>query len=211
VTAGGVADVDFAYGDHKSGPQTVGYAAITATFCGPDFLRWRLARRLIIGDAGSSEEMSNTPLCLRVLVVDDEPLIRWAVAEALSAGGHTAVGAHTAAEARLGVTTGLEPFDVILLDYRLTDSEDLRLLADLRRTSPASAIIFMTAGGYATAAVVDAARALGACRALTKPVDVETIGNVVLAAHHERRGGTRWPMPLDAEVVHAQPVDPSTT
>ena len=109
------------------------------------------------------------------------------------------------------MTTAQEPFDVILLDYRLPDSQDLRLLADLRRTSRASAIILMTAGGYATAAVVDAARALGACRALTKPVDVETIGNVVFAAYHETRGGTRWPMPLDAAVAHAQPVDPSTT
>jgi DNA-binding NtrC family response regulator len=149
--------------------------------------------------------MSNMLKCLRVMVVDDEPLIRWAIAEALSAGGHTAVEAHTAAAARLAVATARNPFDVILLDYRLPDSQDLSLLADLRRASPCSAIVFMTAGGFAVPAVVEAALALGACRSLTKPFDVETIGDVALAVCQEGRDRFS-PMPLDAGVAHAQAV-----
>ena len=123
-----------------------------------------------------------------MLVVDDEPLIRWAISEALGADGHTVVEAQTAAAARLAVATARESFDVILLDYRLPDSHDLSLLVDLRQTSPDSAIVFMTAGGYATSAVIEAALALGACRSLTKPVDVKTIGDVILAACHQIRG-----------------------
>ena len=146
---------------------------------------------------------------LRVLVVDDEPLIRWAVAEALSAGGHTTVEAHTAAAARLAVTMAREPFDVILLDYRLPDSQDLSLLADLRRMSTGSAIVFMTAGGFATPAVIETAVALGACCSVTKPVDVETIGDVVLAACCEM-GDKLYPVPLDAGVAHAPAAQAST-
>ena len=152
--------------------------------------------------------MSNMLRCLRVLVVDDEPLIRWAIAEALNAGGHTAVEAHTAAAARLAVAAAREPFDVILLDYRLPDSQDLSLLADLRRASTGSAIVFMTAGGFAAPAVVEAALALGACRSLTKPFDVETIGDVALAVRQEMRDKL-WPMPMDAGVAHEQVVDMS--
>jgi CheY-like chemotaxis protein len=96
-----------------------------------------------------------------------------------------------AVAARLAVATAPEPFDVILLDYRLPDSHGLNLLVDLRQTSPDSAIVFMTAGGYATSAVIEAAIALGACRSLTKPVEVETIGDLILAARDQIRGVCR--------------------
>jgi DNA-binding NtrC family response regulator len=134
------------------------------------------------------------PTPIRALVVGSEPLIRWAVPEALSAGAHTAVGAHTAAAVRLVVATAPEPFDVILFDFRLPDSQDLSLLADLRRMSPGSNRLY-DPGGFAMPAVVEAA--LGACRALTKPVDVETIGDVVIPASHEMRDKL-WRMPVDA-------------
>jgi DNA-binding NtrC family response regulator len=124
--------------------------------------------------------------CLNILVVDDEPLIRWSLAQALSAHGHTVLEADTAAAARHLLATTGDRFDVVLLDYCLPDSRDLNLLTDVRRASPASAVVMMTAGGYATEAMIDAALALGASRALTKPVDMETIEQVLSSACRTR-------------------------
>ena len=69
---------------------------------------------------------------LRVLVVDDEPLIRWSLAETLEQSGHAVVEAGDAASAIRTVSAG-DPFDVVLLDYRLPDSNDLNLLATIRK------------------------------------------------------------------------------
>ena len=61
---------------------------------------------------------------LRVLVVDDEPLIRWSLGETLEQSGHAVVEAGDAESAFRAVSAG-GPFDVVLLDYRLPDSNDL--------------------------------------------------------------------------------------
>ena len=61
---------------------------------------------------------------LRVLVVDDEPLIRWSLSETLEQSGHAVVEAGDAEGALRALSAG-RPFDVVLLDYRLPDSNDL--------------------------------------------------------------------------------------
>jgi two-component system C4-dicarboxylate transport response regulator DctD len=63
----------------------------------------------------------------RVLIVDDEPLIRWSVSETLADHGCEVVETGDAHGARLAVGDD-QPFDVVLLDYRLPDSDDLSLL-----------------------------------------------------------------------------------
>ena len=64
----------------------------------------------------------------RVLVVDDEPLIRWSLAEALGERGYSVVEAGTGREAIDEVLASSEPFGVIVLDLRLPDSDNLSLL-----------------------------------------------------------------------------------
>jgi DNA-binding NtrC family response regulator len=81
----------------------------------------------------------------RTLVVDDEALLRWAPAEALSDGGHTVTEAGDAAAARSAVAATSDAFDVIVLDLRLPDSQDLSLLTALRRAAPGAAAILMSA------------------------------------------------------------------
>ena len=73
---------------------------------------------------------------LRVLVVDDEPLIRWSVAETLAERGYQVVERGDAEGARAALREG-STFDVVLLDYRLPDSDDLSLLASIRSRHPA--------------------------------------------------------------------------
>src|SRR6266511_1816088 len=73
---------------------------------------------------------------LRVLVVDDEFLIRWSVAETLAEHGYQVVEAGDALGACRALRDASHEFDVVLLDFRLPDSEDLSLLASIRERSP---------------------------------------------------------------------------
>jgi len=92
-------------------------------------------------------DSSSTIIQLRILIVEDEALIRWAVAEELSAAGHQVLEAGDAATARRLVAEAREPLDAVLLDLRLPDSSDLSLLPAIRHQSPATAIVMMTAHG----------------------------------------------------------------
>ena len=122
----------------------------------------------------------NNPLRLRVLVVDDEPLIRWSLCETLEQAGHMVVEASDA-KTTVGALLAGDLFDVVLLDYRLPDSNDLNLLADVKRLAPASAVIMMTAFGAPE--VVAGAFKLGAYRVIPKPFEVHEVAALVLEAH----------------------------
>src|SRR5512138_514808 len=112
----------------------------------------------------------------RILVVDDEPLIRWCISETLGAAGYGITEAQDAASALRALTEMPDP-DVILLDFRLPDSSDLGLLEKSRHIAPAAAVIMMTAFG--TPEVTAAALNLGARVVLTKPFDMQDLEHVV--------------------------------
>ena len=119
------------------------------------------------------------PAALRVLVVDDEPLIRWSVAETLTDCGYDVVETGDASGARSAVGDG-QAFDVVLLDYRLPDSDDLALLAAIRHAVPDAQVIMMTAFGRPE--VVRGALELGAFRVVNKPFEMQAIANLVAEA-----------------------------
>jgi DNA-binding NtrC family response regulator len=120
------------------------------------------------------------PAATRVLVVDDEPLIRWSVSETLIERGYEVVETGDANGARLAVGDD-QPFDVVLLDYRLPDSDDLSLLASIRKATPAAQVILMTAFGRPD--VVRGALDLGAYRVINKPFEMQSIADLVAQAH----------------------------
>ena len=124
----------------------------------------------------------STPL--RVLIVDDEPLICWALAETLGEHGDTVVKAGNREAALRAVTNASEPIDVVLLDYRLPDSNDLGLLSTVRRLSPDSQVILMSA--YCTPEVTKEALALGAYRVVSKPIDMHDVSGLVSEAAGSR-------------------------
>jgi DNA-binding NtrC family response regulator len=129
----------------------------------------------------SRSQKNSTPL--RVLVADDEPLIRWSVSETLHDAGHEVVETGDARGARSAVRDASEPFDVIVLDLRLPDSNDLSLLASMRKLSPATPVILMTA--YGSADFASAALDLGAFRVLNKPFELQDLASLVKeAARH---------------------------
>jgi two-component system nitrogen regulation response regulator GlnG len=112
-----------------------------------------------------------------VLVVDDEPLIRWSLAEVLGQGGHIVTEAGDAKETLWAVTRAAVGPDVILLDYRLPDSNDLSLFATIKRALPEIPIILMTA--YGSPEITAGALALGAYRVVSKPFEVKDLVTLV--------------------------------
>jgi DNA-binding NtrC family response regulator len=114
-----------------------------------------------------------------VLVVDDEPLIRWSIAESLSDLGMKVEQAADAASALRLVTATAIPFHVVVLDLRLPDMRDLSLLATLRQLLPNARLVLMTAFG--TSDVFSEAAYLGA-DVLNKPFELENLTRVVLGA-----------------------------
>lgn len=120
---------------------------------------------------------------LRVLVVDDEPLIRWSVSETLEQAGHTVAEAVDGAGALQSLANRPAP-DVVLLDFRLPDSNDLRLLASVRRLAPSAAVVMMTACDHDD--VAGAAEILGARGVVAKPVDMRELDHLVREAAASR-------------------------
>lgn len=117
---------------------------------------------------------------LRVLVVEDELLIRWSITETLTQAGHIVMEAEDGAGAVRELTNTPEPVDAVMLDYRLPDSNDLTLLATIRRMSPRSAVVLMTA--YGTPEVTSGALDLGAYRVVAKPFEMHDLESLILDA-----------------------------
>jgi len=119
-----------------------------------------------------------------VLVVDDEPLIRWSLAETLAERGHSVSEAGDGESALKFLENDGESVDVIVLDFRLPDSNDLSLLRKIRMLAPRSAVIMMTAFG--TPELTRQALEIGAWRVVAKPFEVHDMAEFVTqaAAHH---------------------------
>jgi DNA-binding NtrC family response regulator len=117
---------------------------------------------------------------LRVLIVDDEPLIRWSISETLTETGHAVSEACDARETLQRLGDNPAP-DVILLDYRLPDSDDLKLLETIRKVAPGSRVVLMTA--FSTPAVQACALELGAFRVVSKPFEMSDLTPLVQQAY----------------------------
>jgi DNA-binding NtrC family response regulator len=117
----------------------------------------------------------------RVLIVDDDLLIRWVLAQTLADRGCIVVEAKDGRSARQAIVDSTPPFDVVLLDYRLPDSRDLALLRAVRRLSPRSRVLMMSA--YMDAHVAEDAGSDGAVSVLEKPLDLDAVCALALDAH----------------------------
>lgn len=122
--------------------------------------------------------MAKKSAALRVLVVDDEALIRWSLAETLGDRGCEVVEAGDGRTAVQAISEAPVPFDFVLLDLRLPDFNDLSLLSELRGLAPHARIILMTAFG--TPEITEGALDLGAYRVVGKPFKIDELAALVL-------------------------------
>ncbi len=115
-----------------------------------------------------------------VLIVDDEPLIRWSVAQSLEAAGYQVAEAATAGEALTFFERGQDSISVVVLDLKLPDSSDLGLLRRIHQIAPGCPIILMTAHG--SQEVLAEAMRSGAYNVLGKPFDLNRVVGMVREA-----------------------------
>jgi DNA-binding NtrC family response regulator len=115
---------------------------------------------------------------MRVLIIDDESLVRWALVHMLSRHGCTVVEREDASSSTQALTAGSDPFDVILLDHKLPDGNGLDLLPSLKRLAPASTVVMMSA--HMSRDEVDEALRLGASAFVSKPFDLDAVWELIL-------------------------------
>ena len=112
----------------------------------------------------------------RVLVIDDEEMIRWSIQQTLSAAGHEVAACGTAAEG-MAVCQRQRP-DVVLLDLRLPDASGATILKAIKAESGReSKVIVMTA--FEEDCTAQRAKDLGAFEYLKKPFDFDQLESIV--------------------------------
>jgi two-component system response regulator AtoC len=107
----------------------------------------------------------------KLLVVDDERLIRWAVDQTLTKAGYEVSTASTGEGALTAIRD--DPPDLILLDLKLPDIDGLQVLRQAKQLCPSVQVLIMTA--YADVSTAVEAMKLGAYDYLSKPIDFENL------------------------------------
>jgi two-component system, NtrC family, response regulator AtoC len=118
-----------------------------------------------------------------VLVVDDEELIRWSLAEHLKGQGYEVVQGANGREA-VEQVRAIAP-DLVLLDLKMPEMDGMTALRTLREEGFEVPVIVLTAHGGVDSAV-EATR-LGAAHYLAKPFDLREITLVVEKALDDDR------------------------
>jgi two-component system response regulator AtoC len=109
-----------------------------------------------------------------ILVVDDEPLVRWSLKERLDESGYKVIEAGTGTEALEAAREGV---DLVLLDYRLPDSDGLTLLRQIKDIAPDTLVILLTA--YSRVETAVEAMKQGAYHYANKPFDLDELSLLI--------------------------------
>ncbi len=103
---------------------------------------WRGRQSTSAAAICAGREYTNQMSPATILVVDDEQLIRWTLKQQLSSRGFDVVEAGSGAEALAAFGDAV---DLVLLDFRLPDTDGLAVLRQLKELQPTVPVILLTA------------------------------------------------------------------
>ena len=112
-----------------------------------------------------------------ILLVDDEDLIRWSLRERLQADGYEIREAGTGEAALAQFKEGA---DLVLLDYRLPDTDGLSVLRELKKLDPDILVVLLTS--FVSVETAVEAMQLGAFHFANKPFNLDEIAAIVARA-----------------------------
>jgi two-component system response regulator AtoC len=112
-----------------------------------------------------------------ILVVDDEALIRWSLTERLKGEGYQVLEAETGRQA---IDKLRESVDLVLLDYKLPDTDGVSVLRKIKEFDQDILVILLTA--FATIETAVEAMKIGAYHFANKPFNLDDIVATVARA-----------------------------
>jgi len=125
-------------------------------------------------------ESSNLPSAIRVLIVDDHPVMRHGLSSALSReSGMELVGEAVNGEDAIAKFRALLP-SVTLMDLQMADTDGLKAIASIRSEYPDANIVVLTS--YPGDARIMRALSLGATSYLLKSAAIEEIVRAIRAS-----------------------------
>jgi DNA-binding NtrC family response regulator len=119
----------------------------------------------------------------KILIVDDELVVRDSLSKWFTSEGYTARPAGSAREA-LEVIQQME-FDIALIDIKMPGMDGMELQSRLHEADPELTVVIMT--GYASVDTAVQALKHGAYDYITKPVDPDELSHVVANALEHKR------------------------
>ena len=129
--------------------------------------------------SGSVPEPAAREGVLRVLLVEDEVIVAWDIAETVKRLGYKIVGMADNAEQAVKLAEGLVP-DVILMDIRLNGALDGIEAARLIRERTGRGVVYLTA--HADLATMERAAATEPLGYVFKPFSQEVLRSALLRA-----------------------------
>ncbi len=114
----------------------------------------------------------------KILVVDDEPDMIWAISNVLLSENHSVVSVNSGEEALAKVKDN--SIDLVLLDFRLPGMDGIQILEQIKRLRPELPVIMVTGYGGVEEAVQSIK--LGAAHYLSKPFDNDQLVEAVSKA-----------------------------
>jgi two-component system response regulator AtoC len=127
----------------------------------------------------------------KILVVDDEKMIRWSLGEALRGWGYDPAEAETAHDALSAFDA--DPPSAVLLDINLPDGSGLDVLRKIRHRQPDAVVIMITANVLVDETI--AALRGGAYDFIGKPINLEELHVAIrngIEASHLRKEVTQF-------------------
>ena len=114
----------------------------------------------------------------RILIVDDEQLVRWSLHERLNTAGYDILEAGLSSEALERI--GAAEIDLVLLDHKLPDGDGLTVLRKIKGAAPDIQVILLT--GHASPEQAVEAMKLGAYHYVNKPFNLDEVEMLVQKA-----------------------------
>ena len=117
----------------------------------------------------------------RILIIDDEELVRWALAMALEHAGHVTIEAENGIDGVMRLVE--EGADLAIVDLIMPVRDGYQAIEDISRDCPRVPIIAITGGGPSgVSSPLKRAVAVGADFAISKPIAMDVLLETVMSA-----------------------------